>query len=111
MKYICKNPDCPKYGTEEYYVSETFKYVNGKLIGNHVICPHCGKEREEVNEDIPLSEKNIGINLFQGKSIEQKREALRDRSHQHFKKEIKERKEDMLNRAITEMKDLTKTRK
>ena len=44
MKYICKNPDCPKYGTEEYYVSETFKYVNGKLIGNHVICPQCGKD-------------------------------------------------------------------
>ena len=44
-------------------------------------------------------------------STEQKREALRKRSHQHFKKEIKERKDGMLNQAMTEMRDLTKIRK
>lgn len=113
MKYVCENTDCSKYGVEEYYVSETFKYQDGRLVGSHAVCPSCGKERKEVNpnKDVPLSEKNIGVNLFQGMSTEQKREALRKRSHQHFNKEIKERKDGMLNQAMTEMKDLTRIRK
>lgn len=113
MKYVCENPECHKFGIEDYYVSETFSYRDGRLVGKNAICPHCGKERKEVNanDNVPLSEKNIGVNLFQGMSTEQKREALRKRSHQHFKKEIKERKDGMLNQAMTEMKDLTRIRK
>ena len=113
MKYVCENPECSKFNVEEYYVSETFKYQDGRLVGTNAVCPSCGQERKEVNpnKDVPLSEKNIGVNLFQGLSTEQKREALRKRSHQHFKKEIKERKDGMLNQAMTEMKDLTRIRK
>lgn len=106
MKYVCENPECHKFGIEDYYVSETFSYENGRLVGKHSICPFCGVERKEVVNDVPLSEKNISVNLFQGTSVEQKREALRNRSHQHFKKEIKDKKDWMLNQAMTEMKNL-----
>ena len=110
MKYICENKECANFGVEEYYSSETFKYCDGRLVGQHANCPICGKERKEINpnSDISLSEKNIGVNIFQGLSKEQKREVLRKRSHQHFKKEIKERKNGMLNQAMTEMRDLKK---
>lgn len=104
MKYKCNNPDCPDYGKEEYYASESFRFRDGKLVGEHAECHKCGKLREEINpnKDIPLSEKNVGINFFNGMSSEQKREALKKRSHAHFNKEIKERKEGMLNQAKAE---------
>lgn len=113
MKYICENESCPNFGVEENYSSETFKYSDGRLVGTHAMCPRCGKKRREVNanSDVPLSEKNIGVNLFQSMSMERKREALRERSHQHFKKEIKEKKDGMLNQAMTEMRDMTKLKK
>lgn len=111
MKYICENSDCPNFGVEEYYVSETFSYQDGRLIGKNSICPHCGKERKEVVDNIPLSEKNISVNLFQGMSVEQKRESLKKRSHQHFNEKIKDKKDGMLNQAMTEMKQMVKMRK
>ena len=50
MKYVCENTDCSKYGIEEYYVSETFKYQDGRLVGSHAVCPSCGKERKSGNQ-------------------------------------------------------------
>lgn len=79
MEYICNNHKCPNYGKKEYFSSETYKYRNGRLVGEHIQCPECGVEREEVNpnKDIPLSEKNIGIGLFASMSKEQKQEVLK----------------------------------
>ena len=110
MKYVCKNSDCPEYGKEVYLSSETFRFRNGNLVGEHAECPTCGKLREEINpnKDIPLSEKNISINLYDGMSMEQKREVLKKRSRQHYDKEIKERKTELLNKAVNEMRDLQK---
>lgn len=110
MEYICKNSECPECGKSEYFSQESFKYSGGRLVGEHSQCPKCGVEREEVNlnKDIPLSEKNIGISLFSGMSKEQKQEVLKKRSHAHFKKEVEERKEVLMNRAIIEMRNMHK---
>ena len=111
MKYICINPDCKKYNQEEYLTGETFKFKDGKLIGSNCCCPKCGKERKEVKDpdaDLPLSQKNIRINNMGSMSMEQRREVLKKRSHEHFKKEIKERKEGLLNAAMSEMNDFKK---
>lgn len=110
MEYICNNPKCPNYGKKEQLSSETYKYRDGRLVGEHIQCPECGVEREEVNpnKDIPLSEKNIGIGLFAGMSKEQKQEVLKKRSHEHFKKNVEERKEGLMSRAINEMRNMNK---
>lgn len=110
MEYVCNNPNCAKFGVKEYLSSETFRFKDGKLVGVHAPCPCCGNVREEINpnKDIPLSEKNIGISLYNGMSVEQKREALKKRSHEHFQKEIKEKKDGLINKAVTEFSEMSK---
>lgn len=110
MEYICNNPKCSKFAVKEFYSSEVYRFIDGRLLGENAVCPVCGKIREEVspNSDIPLSEKNVGISLYNGMSVEQKREVLKKRSHEHFKKEIKERKEGLLNQAKTEFSEMSK---
>ena len=105
MKYICLNEECTHFNLEDEYVSESYVFKNGELIGKHMICPHCGKPRKEVNlaMQIPLSEKNVYVNRFDGASKEQKIEMLKKRSHEHFNKEVKERKDGLLNQAMSEM--------
>lgn len=110
MEYVCNNPECPECGKKEYFSSETYKYRSGRLVGEHSQCPKCGVEREEINpnKNVPLSEKNIGIGLFAGMSKEQKQEVLKKRSHEHFKRNVEERKEGLMSRAINEMRNMNK---
>lgn len=110
MEYICNNPNCAKFGVKEYFSSEIFRFKDGKLIGANAPCPCCGNIREEINPDknIPFSEKNIGISLYNGMSIDKKREVLKKRSHEHFQKEIKERKDGLINKAVTEFSEMSK---
>ena len=60
--------------------------------------------RKEINpaNNVPLSEKNIGINLFDGMSKDRKIEVLKKRSHEHFQSKLKERKDELLNKATEE---------
>ena len=34
-KFVCENKDCPKFGIEEEYFSNTYKMVNGELQSNN----------------------------------------------------------------------------
>lgn len=79
-------------------------------MGANSTCPQCGKIREEVstNNAIPLSHKNIGISLYNGMSMEKKREVLKKRSHEHFKKEVEERKEGLLSKAKAEFREMNR---
>lgn len=110
MEYICENPNCSEYKKTEFFSSERYIFRNGEFVGEHAICPCCRKERECVDDNakIPLSEKHTGIMLFNSKSKDEKREILRKRSHEHFQKEIKERKDGLMNKAMSEMKNLGK---
>lgn len=110
MEYICLNPQCENYQKSEYLSSESYQYIGGKLMGKNCPCPKCGQLRKENNPDaeIPLSEKGITFNFFSGMSMEQKRKVLKERSKQDFQKHIKERKDGLLNQAITEMKEINK---
>ena len=110
MRYVCRNEECPKCGVEEYLSTEHFKMKDGHLVGEHAACPACGYERVEVNpnDNIPLSEKNIYAGRYSSASAEEKREILKKRSHDHFNKEVKERKDYLMNKAMTEMKGMTK---
>lgn len=106
MEYICQNPDCEEYGKKEYICTEIFKFQNGELVGEHCKCPKCGKMRKNPNEDIPLSEKNISVAKFANASPEQKREMLKQRSHEDYEKHVKERKDGLMNQAISEMRNI-----
>lgn len=110
--YVCKNEQCENYNKHEEIYKESFKYANGEIIGEHAICPKCGKIREYVNpaSEVPLSEKlktfvNTGSS-FSSASKEQKQEILRKRAHEHFNKSVKERKDYLMNKAMTEMRSL-----
>lgn len=110
MEYTCNNPECEKFGIKDYYSSETFKVDSkGHLVGSNCLCPKCGAIREETNpnSNIPLSEKNIGIGKFSSASPEQKKEMLRKRTHEDFNKKVKEKKDHLMNQAMTEMKGMS----
>jgi len=110
--YICKNKDCKNFNEKDYITHEIFVYdvVEGRLVGLHRNCECCGEVREYVNPDadIPLSEKNITLGKFSSASKEQKAAMLKKRSHEHFEKHVKERKDYLMNKVIGEMKDLGK---
>lgn len=109
--YLCQNKDCAHYGQQETVMRESFKYVDGiGLVGEKAKCPICGQIRKYVNPDadVPLSEKNIGFGKYSSASAEQRREMLKQRSHEHFNKKVKERKDYLMNQAITEMRGLVK---
>jgi hypothetical protein len=109
MEYICLNKECVDFNKKEYLSSESFFFCKGRLIGKHSQCSKCGFERMKINdnESIPLSRKNVQMNMFDSMSADEKREKLKQRAHNHFNKEVKERKNDLLGRAMKEMKDLT----
>lgn len=108
--YVCKNEQCENYNVREEITSESFKYINGNLVGEHAVCPKCGEIREYVNPlaNVPLSEKNVSMGMYSSASKEQKQEMLRKRSHEHFNKSVKERKDYLMNKAMTEMRSLGK---
>lgn len=108
IKYICQNPECPNFQKEEELTREIFVFRDGHLVGKNRPCPKCGQLREEINPNasVPLSEKNLSIAQFSSMSVEQRREALKKRSQEHFKKEVKERKDGLLNQAMTEMRGI-----
>ena len=111
MKYVCSNESCPNFGVTEELHKESYKFVSGQgLVGEHCDCPICGKPREEINPnaEVPLSEKQVTMNFFNGMSKEQKRELLRKRSHDHYESKIKERKDGLIQQAIGEMNNLKK---
>lgn len=108
--YICRNAQCERYGVPENVEREVFKYTADGLIGEKCRCPVCGKVREYINpsSEVPLSEKSVGVGTFSSKSAEQKRELLKKRSHDHFNKHVKERKDYLMNKAMGEMRNLGK---
>ena len=109
--YICNNKDCSEFGVEREITREIFKYVSGKgLVGEQAPCPCCGVDREYVNpkSNVPLDEKNIGFGMYSSASTEQKRDMLKKRSHEHFNAKVKERKDYLMNKAMSEMKGLGK---
>lgn len=109
-KYICENPDCPNYGKEEAFVSETYRLVGDKLQGKNAPCPVCGVVRREINpnESIPISEKNIELAKYTMASSEGRREMLKKRSHEHYEKEVKPYKEHKLREAVSAFKEASK---
>ena len=60
--------------------------------GNRIMCPNC------VTDLVPVKKEGFGTNFlrFQSSSPQQKQEHLKKRSHEHFKKNIAEKKRDMV---------------
>ena len=110
MIFICENEECSEFGVQHTYTRNSYKYIDGELVSNNAPCPKCGKFRKEVNlhDDIPLSEKNIELMRYDMSHPEQKREILKKRSHEHFKKKIEPYKQEKLNEAVSNFKSASK---
>lgn len=110
MKFVCKNKNCERYGIEDDYATMTYKFINGHLQADCIICPCCGEMREEINENekIPFSNKNINIGTYTNASPEQRKEMLKRRSHEHFERKIKPFKEHKLHETINKFKEASK---
>lgn len=110
MKYICENPECSHYGEVFEFTHTKFFFKKGELVSEHLECPYCGKDRKEINpnEEIPLSEKEIGYAAYSSASPQDKREMLKKRSHDHFMKEVKPYKEHVLHETVKNFQELSK---
>ena len=105
MKFICRNSQCHDCGVVYDYPKNTYKMVNGRLLSNNAICPKCGHIRDEVNDgDVDL--KSLSVGKYSSASLDDKRDMLKKRSHDHFNKEIKEYKDHQLNEAMGQFKKL-----
>ena len=106
MKFVCENPECDRCGVicDEY--NNTYRMIEGRLVSDKAPCPHCGKMRKEIPNNIPLSEKHINLGSYTMASPEQRREILKKRSHEHFEKEVKPFKEHQLNEAMSQFKSI-----
>ena len=105
MKFVCTNTHCADCGVPFEYSRNTYRMIDGRLVSNNAACPKCGELRKEVNDgDVDLRSMNIG--RYSGSSMEDKREILKKRSHDHFNKEIKEYKENQLHEAMNQFKNL-----
>ncbi len=92
-KYVCTNEKCKNFGVEVIISKNTYKLIDGVLRSDNDFCPVCGQKRQELNANIPLSEKNIELGKYSMASKEEKTAILKKRSHQHFEKKIKPYKE------------------
>lgn len=109
MEFICENKECKQYGQRFKFYNNTYRMINGVLVSNNAPCPCCGQIRREVNpDDVPLSEKNIDLMRYDMSSPEQKREILKQRSHQHYEEKIKPFKEQKLHDAVETFKQASK---
>ena len=104
MEFKCLNKKCVDFNKTEFIYKVTFRYEEtGVETCQQAVCPKCGVIRHSPQEDIPLSEKNITHLKIPSMSREQKTKVLKERSHKHFVKEIRDRKEGLMGQAINEM--------
>lgn len=96
MKVKCNNEACPQFGKIEEV--ENWNGIDSLDLLNKTICPICKQKREIVRETISSNVKGftgVGFGIIQSMNPAQRKEYLKKRSNEHFKKEIKPRKEYM----------------
>jgi len=103
MKFECSNPDCERLGNVVEEVKVVFVYEGTESLPK-LFCYKCGKRMTNITEILPLSDKNIQFGAIASMSKEDKVKVLRKRTHNHFNKEIRDRKEGLMGQAIKEMK-------
>jgi hypothetical protein len=103
-KYVCTNKECKNFGVQVTIAKNTYKLVDGMLRSSNDLCPICGQIRQELNTNIPLSEKNIELGKYSMASKEEKTAMLKKRSHEHFEKKIKPYKEHIWNETVKSFK-------
>ncbi len=100
MIFVCENIDCPDYGMEEEVSRTRYRLVDGEMVSDNAPCPVCGCRRREISEDMPLSEKNVHFGDVRMSTVEGRREMLKQRSHDHYEREIRPEKEERIRQAM-----------
>ncbi len=95
MKVMCNNSDCKDFKkiveVEDWQGTDSYSLYLLKK------CPICGVQRKTIELKVPQSPSgfNVHFGRFNSMSKEDKKRVLKKRSDDHFKKNIKERKEYM----------------
>ena len=107
MTYKCVNPECANFNQPVEIYSATLYWNEEKqsMKCREAICSKCNSEMVDITPKIPIGEKNISIGEVASMTKEQRVNVLKKRSKEHFKKNIKERKDNLLNSAISEMRN------
>lgn len=103
MKYVCENQECLDYGKEQEFYKTTSTFIGNDLVCLQSICSKCKSKMKNLTENVPLSEKNIQIGKIASMSKEDRNKVLKKRSTEHFKSNIKEKKDHLMNTAMKEM--------
>lgn len=106
MKFKCLNGNCSEFNIVKEFIKTTHKFINGEFVCSQGFCIKCGEKMQDITEVIPLSEKGVNFSKFNSLSKEDKTKKLKQRSHDHFEKNIKDHRHDLLNKAMNEFKNM-----
>jgi len=101
---MCTNPECCNFAVEKEVLTHTHVIRDGRSFCPETVCRKCGAEGKDLTPFVPISKKNFVIGEIASMSKEKKVEVLKKRSHDHFKKNIAEKKDSLIKRAVGEMK-------
>ena len=86
--FQCRNKDCKKIFKQYVWTSQLEQ-------GETPSCPQCGSKDIEIYFDPNVNSNVPAIGKFTMMSREEKTQSLKKRSHDHYKKNIEEKKRHM----------------
>lgn len=107
MKFVCKEDTCTSKENIVDVHKVVMKFIGGKLV-EQVYCPTCGSLMQVYDDGSKPSLSSIHIGKYSSASKQDKREILKKRSREHFKKHIKPFKDHQMERAMGELKSIGK---
>lgn len=96
MKVKCTNENCSEFNKEREV--EDWNGLDSLILLKKTTCPVCGQKGKIIKTEEPKTEEsfsNVGFGIIHSMNPLQRKEYLKKRSTEHFKREIKPRKEYM----------------
>lgn len=104
MNYICENPSCEGYNKT---VVVQWDGSNALDLKNKTTCPHCNQKMKSIDSTkTRVSIHNVATSKLSTMSIIDRKQMLKKRSDDHYKKNIKDKKEYMDNQFIKQAKNI-----
>lgn len=96
MKIKCINKDCPQYN--QIREEQDWDGLDSFILLKRITCPHCNTKGEIIPEERQGETKGfggVGFGIISSLNPQEKKAFLKKRSNEHYKREIKPRKEYM----------------
>lgn len=104
MKYTCNNPNCERYQIE---VEVQWNGSDALDLKNKTMCPVCRDKMKCLDKSSATnsSVQNITTSKLSTMSILERKEMLKKRSDDHYRRTIKNKKEFLDNQFIKQAKN------